>query len=478
MTQLRKLTANVDWLLLVFLILVANQSVISFKILALLGIYVIRPNFRFGFRKGRLPLFYPLILVLSLLQLFYYAPVEKASYPVAVLVSMSFWFACLLTGHQVKLSLERRGFEVLLKTLQVFAVLNLLVSLLQLALIALAQHKLNPYTGLSFPYGMSTGDLIFGIFLENSYFNMMVSAMLTVFFLYYRRWFALIPFTSMLMVFGNIGTLAMLGVLSGVALVSLLISLTSRKMGRSGTWRWFCSIALSKRQLPALLVLLVYPVFFYKLVSPDNYRYIIEKLFPKKEVAVTQPVAPPVVAVASQAPGIDDYLLQLRGKRLSFRQTRELLQSRTDYLLLGAGAVRFSSLTAFRMAGMDSSRLFRKVLPQYSSTLYEQNHLLIHRKRLSLQNKHLSNGNWPDSFYNQLLGEYGLAGLFIFVFFYAGYYARRFGRLSYGLWLSALLLPFALLSYLFESLCVMIFFELLMEMDLHRPLNTAKSHAA
>jgi hypothetical protein len=156
------------------------------------------------------------------------------------------------------------------------------------------------------------------------------------------------------------------------------------------------------------------------------------------------------------------YVERLQGKVLSLLETWQFLKTSPPHFLLGAGTTRFSSLTAQKMAGYDSSRLFMNILPHYISPYYKENHLLILEERRKGDKAYLSNANWPDSFINQLLGEYGVIGAMLFVFFYLGYFYKTIRYGSYAPWLVILVLSFVHLTYLFEPLSVLVFFELLL----------------
>ncbi|MES2704633.1 MAG: hypothetical protein V4649_18480 [Bacteroidota bacterium] len=173
------------------------------------------------------------------------------------------------------------------------------------------------------------------------------------------------------------------------------------------------------------------------------------------------------VALSEKEQLTRDYLYQFKGKKLSFVETGQYLRSSPAKLLLGAGPIRFSSVTAQRMCGFDSSRLFLKVLPRFVSKEYSENHMLLIKARREAGPEYRSAINWPDSFYNQIFGEYGLIGALLFAIFYVGFFMKKIRRWSYGFWISILLVWFALFSYLFEAFSVIIIYELLMQLDVN-----------
>ena len=98
---------KVDWKLLLFLLLFLNVK-LAVKIPAIVIIYLLRFNFKFGFsfKKTRLPLFYPMVIIIALFNLVVYKGYGNTNYPVVFLMGMGFWLLCLLAVHQVKIAVE------------------------------------------------------------------------------------------------------------------------------------------------------------------------------------------------------------------------------------------------------------------------------------------------------------------------------------------------------------------------------------
>ncbi|MBA3828782.1 MAG: hypothetical protein H0X33_07585 [Taibaiella sp.] len=490
-SSFRKLLQEADIPLLVFLLLFTNQSVITLKLAGLLFIYLLRFNVRFGLRKNRMPLFYVLIILLSCINLLVHIPDHSNKYLIAFGVANAFWFMCMLGYHQVKLSLERYGPQTMHRTLQLYCLINLVACVWQVLHIMYVTHSLNPYnTNLPFPYGISTGDNVYGVLLQNSYYNIMISSLLAIYFLFRNnRLFCMLNVFCMLLVFGNMGTLIFVVVVAMIFIASLLRKLIIKKDARNANklLRWIEQITLPVRKSFFVLAIFLFVIIIYAIVSPANLRYTVENLSYKfaNGAAATHlslpdntPLKKPnaihhlvyeqdTEATRNRVLLTREYLRHFQGKKLSFWETELFLTSSTSNFLLGAGPVRFSSLIAQRMGGMDSSRLFRTILPNYTNDEYYDNHGMLILVRIRDDDpQYRASINWPDSFYNQLLGEYGALGTLLFLIFYAGYFIRRAGKWSYSLWLCVAMVPFAWLSYLFEPLCVMVFFEMLMETDM------------
>jgi hypothetical protein len=80
-----KTAHTVEWKLLIFLILFMDVK-LAVKIFAIVVIYILRPDFKFGFRikNTRLPLFYLMVISIAVLN-FALFPVHSVNYlPVAV----------------------------------------------------------------------------------------------------------------------------------------------------------------------------------------------------------------------------------------------------------------------------------------------------------------------------------------------------------------------------------------------------------
>ncbi len=474
----------IDWPLLLLLTVVANQGIIWLKFAALLVVFMLRPQLKGLFKRGRLSPFIPLLLAAGAANFFLLVRDFSAPSMAAFGVSAAFWGAAFLGAHQVRLSVERMP-QKNLPTLRLFVLLNVAVSLAQLGHAAWVNGVWNPYKDLPFPYGMSTGDLLAGVFWEGGYHNAFVNSLLAIFFLFRRDWFYTgLCLLLLLLIFGNALLISMVLVLLLIAFFGLRCLLPVHL--KPTKWRLFPSPKIAAVALAFALCLLGMLAW----VSPENVQYITDNITQKeKNVQATTPTQTRGLFHQVEQFHFDKYLhngaclpdtadfrhrlsttrlavKSRNGKKLSLLETMAYLQSGAGPLLMGAGPARFSSLTAARMSGLDSSRLFTRVLPPFATCLYQENHRLIHQVRISGDEAWLSTTNWPNSFYNQLLGEYGLVGLLLFMVFYVWRYARHLRRLSYGFWASALMIPIALLTYLVEPLCVLFFYELIMEKDL------------
>lgn len=496
----KKYSDGTDWTYLVFLFLITNQAILSLKILGIIFIFILRPNFKFGIAEGRIPKFYLYIIGLSIFSILFHVRDFSYNYIAAFFVGNLFWLLGFLTFHQTRISLDKYGPEGMSRLLKAFSLINLGLSLYQLVKIMLITGQLNPYTNLDFPYGMSTGDNVYGFFMENSYYNMMVSAILAVYFTYKRNFiYSLVSITTLILVFGNFGTLMFVGVLAAMFMAGILTILTKAKPG--SILHNISPLGNYGLYIPFFAA---YICLFFVLLSPENMEYVSKKIQSKvfsadgspnnykniissnkkpkpepfdrytmqEDIIVSDDLSYSLSSQSSvlgtQSSPIDarikmsnDYIYKLQGKALSLKETSQYLKSSVGNLLFGAGTARFSSLTAQKMGGFDSSRIFMKVLPRFTAPDYAQNHKLLVQARYDAANEFRSNANWPDSVYNQILGEYGLIGAFLFIVYYLWYFAKRMKYYTYTFWIFAMMIPFASLSYMFEALSIVIIFELL-----------------
>ncbi len=130
----------------------------------------------------------------------------------------------------------------------------------------------------------------------------------------------------------------------------------------------------------------------------------------------------------------------------------------------------FSSKLAFKATGLTFSGGFpAKYI--YINRDFLVNHLDIYLNFFSKIRELHSLTNSPFSVYDQLLAEYGLLGLAAFAIFYLGYFFRQIRYLSYGIPILILMLAVFFTDYWFEQLSVIVFFELLLLLDIKETAN-------
>lgn len=255
--NLKKLKSLLDWKLLLFLVLFLDVK-LAVKIVAIVLIYLLQADFRFGFRlkDSRLPLFYPLIIALAITGAFINADLTVHNYWPALLTGLAFWLLCLLAIHQIKLAVERNDSDVIHRTLLVFFAVNAAVSLLNIVAIILKTGEINPYTyqGEYQKYFINTGDYIKGLTFDTSTTNAVISAFGVIYFLVRKNGLMmLVCMATLLLTVSNTLNILLL------AIFALLFIFRSTR---------------EQKSLISVCVFLL--VLFMAKVSPQNNDYVVK----------------------------------------------------------------------------------------------------------------------------------------------------------------------------------------------------------
>ena len=516
---------KVDIKLLIFLVLLLNVKLLV-KVLAIVLIYALKPDFKFGFsiKNSRITLLFPFLILLALINAVTFNLFEKPGYWLVFVTGSGFWIACLLVSHQARLFAEENRDKVF-HTLQVFFILNALVSLAVLVGIMWETGSINPYTyqGDFQKYFIGTGDYIKGISFDTSTANAAINAFGVFLFLEKKKW-------SMLLL--CLGCLLLTG--SNLVNFLLLICLLFLFIFRSG------------REQKSIIILCMLPmIIFWARVSPQNNNYITsaykkvlnpdqpgqpkEKEIPiierpdtlltaeqKKEKIVTiyldsvrkelssrlkqgdglastafiaaeeKPLVPVANIHTPQYQHKDDTnetrkewmqfavqkginreeIIQNKwpGKIVALAQTADYLKKNPAHLITGAGMGNFSSRLAFKASALDIAGYYPSG-HAYIHPAFQENHLALYLSFFTKKEGLHSVINTPHSVFAQMAGEYGLAGLAGFFVFYIMFFAKRHRELSYGLPLLLFMTGMFFTEYWFEQLSIVFLFELLMNLN-------------
>jgi hypothetical protein len=517
---------KIDWQLLAFLVLVL-QVKLAFKVIAIVLMYLVQPNFRFGFRirNSRLPFFYPAIIFIAFAGLIFNENVLNFRYDVAFTTGIGFWVLSILAVHQIKLLVEKNNMEKIHMTVIAFFILNMTISAINFLLIVWKSGSINPYLyqGEYQKYFIGTGDYIKGITFDTSTTNAVLNAMGVIYFLKKRNVPMILLLMAVLLFTGSNFICLLLLVILGVLLIF-----------NSDT-----------NQKSVIIVCILMFVVFWGKISPQNNDYVLKmyrKYFPEK-LAIKEEVKKPVTNIDTKisnniiAParmtdsakqnsvirqikflGVEkkpqlvlalhsgerpiipepdintapyqqrndtnevqkslfvfineekgilslasnkDTTLNVPGKVAAFKQTIRFIHRDPKKILLGDGVGNFSSKLAFRTTGLKVAGGYPYKW-RYISREFISNHLDIYLFFFSMQKELHSMINTPDSVYDQMLGEYGIFGITALVVFYFGFFLKGFNRKGYLLPLIVLLAGIFVTDYWFEQLSVVIFFELLM----------------
>src|SRR5579862_2104570 len=134
-SNLRSLKTLADWKLLLFLVLFMDVK-LAVKVVAIILIYILQFDFRFGFsfKNSRLPLFYPAVIGIAIID-WIIGRNYSLNYDLVLITGIGFWLLCILGMHQIKLSVDNDDTETIHRTIVIFFLLNALVSLLNIAVI-------------------------------------------------------------------------------------------------------------------------------------------------------------------------------------------------------------------------------------------------------------------------------------------------------------------------------------------------------
>lgn len=534
--NLKKLQGLLDWKLLLFLMLFLDVK-LAVKIVAIVLIYLLQTDFRFGFRlkDSRLPLFYPLIMLLAIIGGFINAGFSVHNYWPAFLTGLAFWLLCLLAVHQVKLAVEKNDTVIIHRTLLVFFAVNAAVSLLNIAVIILKTGEINPYTyqGEYQKYFINTGDYIKGLTFDTSTTNAVISAFGVLYFLVRKN-----------------------GLMMLICMATLLLTVSNTLNILLMTMLAMLFIFRSTREQKSLISVCVFLlVLFMAKISPQNNDYVvrsINNILHRKNKPVVPQYAPipiqlrpdstlnaeekrekmaqlyidsinrgqQIITNAKQlqqppatprgriftpkaniysAPYqsltttpadelhlvafIDQHQQELPisgkpfcwagvpGKVTATRQTITFFKTHPLKLLAGNGMGNFSSKLAFKTTGLNITGGY-PAKQVYINHDFMVNHLDLYLNYFSKRAGFHSLTNSPFSVYDQLIAEYGIIGFLLFAVYYLWFFTKRAGRLTYGLPILLLLLPVLAIDYWFEQLSIIILFELLLLLDIKE--STAK----
>lgn len=517
----------IDWKLLVFLLLFLDVKMVV-KVLAIVLIYVLRFQLKFGFRSNdsRLPLFYPLIISIGIINYFISAGFNNLNYTITFIAGIFFWILAILAIHQIKLSVETHEPVIIHNTLEIFFIINAIFSLLALLIIIFKTGTINPYLyqGEYQKYFMGTGDYIKGVSFDTSTTNAIINSFGLIYFLSRKKpLMVLLCMTIVLLTGSN-----MVNILLSAVLVFIFV---------------FQSDQLQKSLVLICFFLLI--VFITK-VSPQNNNYLVNSInhvfygssthkdsdkstlevsslpdsvltnderrqktallyldsvsnvrssemasahvhqihfvtleLPKDDIngpmfqhkSFITPVEQNMFRFIKQysafLPISSDSTFQIKspGKIICWRQTFAFLKAHPSKLITGAGIANFSSKLAFKSSGINIAGSWPSKF-KYTSKPFLGNHLDLYLYYFSKSDGFHSTINSPASVYDQLIGEYGIVGLVTYFLFYLRFFAKKITLRSFGLSLVFLLSGIFFFDYWFEQLSIVILFELFLFLNI------------
>jgi len=525
--KIQKTFKTIDWKLLLFLILFLNVKLVV-KLAAIFLIYLFQFNFKFGFknRNSRLPVFYLIVIGIGILNWILAAGFTNINYTIAFLTGIFFWTLCILAMHQVKISVEQNANAVIHSTLIAFFLLNALISISTYVIIVIKTGAVNPYIyqGEYQKYFIGTGDYIKGISFDTSTTNAVLNGFGVIYFLSKKNVkMMMLCMIILLMTGSNITNFLLTAVLllmfifrtdrdqkSLVFVCLLLLVIFLAKVSpqnNSYVSNYLGRIFNTEEKKTAVEDLL--PIRF----RPDStlnseernekvatlYLDSLYRLRNEKEnkanihpVAFIQKIEIPTADINS-APYQHKSLLtpveenmnkfikqhsneltlstdsnfnsKIPGKILAYRQTIEFFQQHPFKIITGTGIGNFSSKLAFKTTGFNIAGGYPQKLI-YINEPFLKNHLDLYLNYFTKPDGFHSIANNPNSVYDQLLSEYGLLGLLAFFIFYFRFFLKKIKKLTYGIPLIIFLSGIFFVDYWFEQLSIVVFFELLLFLNM------------
>jgi hypothetical protein len=156
---------------------------------------------------------------------------------------------------------------------------------------------------------------------------------------------------------------------------------------------------------------------------------------------------------------------RLPGKLVALQQTFNFFSQHPGTLFMGTGTGNFSSKLAFRATGMNIAGSYPARFT-YINDAFKENHLDLFLFYFTDKDDYHSVMNSPNSTYDQLLSEYGMAGLVSFAIFYIGFFVKQIKKRSVAIPLILFMLGAFFIDYWFEQLSVVVFFELLILLNI------------
>jgi len=156
---------------------------------------------------------------------------------------------------------------------------------------------------------------------------------------------------------------------------------------------------------------------------------------------------------------------KLPGKIRSLLQTLKYFEQYPWRIVTGTGIGNFSSKLAFRATALKIAGGYPERFA-YVNDNFRSNHLDLYSYYFTNKDDQHSIANSPNSTYDQLISEYGIAGLLSFIVFYIGFFAKRIKRYTYAIPLLLFMTGAFFIEYWFEQLSVVVFFELLVLLNI------------
>lgn len=513
---------NTDWPLLLFLVGTTNVK-LYIKLVAIiiyLGYYLYKKwEFR---RPASIHWFYWVMPLCGLAGAILHHSFDHKNYLPAYAFGAFIWVLAGIVSYMVYQSVTRLSREKVQSTIKMYFLANAIVSAGELAIMMVESGHIMPYWhwGENMYYGGATGDHIFGITASISITNAMITALGALYFLLSKelKWALLCVITSMLCT-SNVTLIFLLTILFLIILfykdkqvktyatyIFILASVTypvltydnieyvgevytedikykeltpeqliTLKKITSREWKVFKQEGLTAESFKQK------EINYYKVKLDDSfattfrtdlqYAKYLNRLKEDKTNSTKYP--PDVVkelmegwyGVKFEEMPVSTFHKPI--KLYTFLQTGDYLLSSPVNLITGAGTGNFSSKQAIKTTGLELQGKY-PAQKLYANRSFMEYHLYSLLYVLGLQASEHSVINMPNSIYNQIAGEYGLAGIILFLILYLGYFWRRRQLVNGGVYIILTSLLFFGFEYWFEMISLTVVFELLLLTVMHK----------
>lgn len=404
---------NIDFPFLFFLLFITQGS-FPLKIVGILWAITLGINALRHFHSFNQFYFFMILyhIIYGILYIFF----ESFRYTPTFILTLIFWVFSFISLSQISYFIKKNSLVKVVRTIDLFFVINILFVFFQYLYITYMYDSLNPYS-----VSTSAGDFIRSIY-SNSSVNSIIMSFFSIMYFMRKKW--------------QKGILALIALIMSTYMSGIVIFVGSIAFGL-----FLFSKVKIKYKILVIISGLIFVSLFNK-VSPDNVTYV--------ERYVNR-----VIKNDNNTP----YKIK------SIYETIEYSTSSLRSFIFGSGGGNFSSRSAFISSGDYVSWYPQSLL--YVSEEFDRYHLGIwtHDFKNIWDNRN-NTANQPFSFYNQIVGEYGLIGVIAFLLFYLGYIVKNRKKLIYSKFMVICLLGYFVLDYWFEYFSVIIIFELLLLLDL------------
>jgi len=524
MSASEKIDDKIDYSLLFFITGVTYVK-LYIKIAAILffAAYIIYKKYKFSKPVG-LNKFYLIMPVIGTIGSLLHYSFSQKGYWFGWSFGVMYWLLAGVTSYLLYIGIINTNRQSLHKTIKAFFAVNFIASIAQLIYLMVLSRHIMPYWfwDSSEYFGSSTGDHIHGIFNSISVTNAMVSTLGCFYFLYRRDLFwSLLSMMVMLLCTSNLTLLIF------IAISAILLILVRKRYVRVNVFLLLLITGLIYPFLSPQNIKYVDTVYEQETSKAPKKAVVTEKAqplfaekdkneleegFSKLDVSLEGPIKYYRLPLNDKKvyKHIDElkYMdlfgeLENKEDNVAMLDTNTLKKTITNWYgvpyektplvtynkpiklyaniqtlfyisedpfrnFFGAGIGNFSSKQALKMLGINVQGSY-PLEYAYVSEDFVRYHLYTFFYVFSLPISEHSIINMINSVYNQVGGEYGIAGILAFLLLYLGFFwkhRKNMSRLGYTI------LPVTLIffnfDYWFEMISLTVIFELLMFIDIYK----------